>query len=99
MSRPRSALFLAAASVVAVSACRGDEMLPDAPPPPDGRTLEKTSIYDLQSSLVAVDAPVNLLGVVVVALDRFGQRKGPIFVAEPGGGPYSGVYVFFTGLE
>jgi hypothetical protein len=41
-----------------------------------------------------VGSPVELHGVVVTAVDRFGGRQGGFYVEEPGGGPYSGVFVF-----
>ena len=41
-----------------------------------------------------IGSPVELHGVVVTAIDRYGSRQGNFYVQEPEGGPYSGVLVF-----
>ncbi len=87
-------LALAAAS----SACRSSSSSnPDAPPANgDGSNPDDVSIFDIQdpSNKVAVGASVTVRGVVVTAIDNFGDRKGGFWVAEPAGGAFSGVMVF-----
>jgi len=74
-------------------ACRGgssdddDDDIPDAPP--GGFTIQ-----EVQSDDMAPGTAVELHGVVVVAIDKFGMRKDDIYVMEPDGGEYSGVHVF-----
>ncbi len=58
-----------------------------------------TSIYDLQDDALADGAAVTLRGVVVVAVDTYGARTGGLYVMEPEGGPYSGVFVFVRGTD
>jgi hypothetical protein len=74
-------------------ACRSDEggVTPggaDAPP-----AVGSTKVSDVQGTGVALDAAVTLKGVVVTAIDKFGTRTGNVFVADPAGGPFSGVLV------
>lgn len=85
------------AALAAAAACRdttgGDDGVnPDGGDGPDGGG--GTTIYDLQMGNVAVGTSVELEGVVVTAVDLYGGRVGGIYVQEPGGGPYSGVFVF-----
>jgi hypothetical protein len=42
---------------------------------------------------------IELRGKVVTAIDTFGDRKGNFYIAEPGGGAFSGVLVFGAPLE
>jgi hypothetical protein len=65
----------------------------------DGGVSGEMSIQQLQSDAVAVGAPVTLRGVVVVAVDTYGGRRGSVYVMEPEGGPHSGVLVFLRGTQ
>jgi hypothetical protein len=51
-------------------------------------------IQDVQSDSMPVNTPVDLHGVIITAVDKFGTRTGSLWVEEPGGGPFSGVQVF-----
>lgn len=65
----------------------------------DDNTGGDVSIVELQdpAGTVGINDPVTLRGVVVLAKDNYGGKKGNIFVGEPGGGAYSGVLVY--GIE
>src|SRR5687768_8482598 len=80
--------------------CRGETSNPGDP---DGGGTgtdggdDGITIYDIQTpggSHSAVGTPVELEGVIVTAVDRFGARTGAIYVQEPAGGEYSGVMIF-----
>jgi predicted extracellular nuclease len=104
-----AARLLLGASLLALpafsAACRdsddGDDGgggTPDATPSgtPDGGpdNPDDTTVYEIQGDL-AEDLPVNVRGVVVVAIDTHGSRTGTFYVAEPTGPrEYSGVAVF-----
>jgi hypothetical protein len=74
-------------------------MTPDARPgdtTPDGlppTNAEDTPIFEIQGNL-AEDIEFAVRGVVVVAIDNYGMRKGNFWIQEPEGGPRSGVMVF-----
>lgn len=59
----------------------------------------QTKVSDVQNDAMAVGTPVTLKGVVVTAIDKFGEKKGNFYVADPAGGPFSGVLVFGAPLE
>lgn len=92
---------LAAALAVALMGCRGgssNEIDAGNNPNDDGGPDDGITIYDIQTpggeySLPGTVVPL-LDGVVIVAIDRFGNRTGTIYVMEPEGGAYSGVLVF-----
>jgi hypothetical protein len=102
-----AARLLLGASLLALPAlsvaCRdsdGNDGTPDATPGsnPDGGpdNPDDTTIYEVQGDL-AEDLPVNVRGVVVVAIDNYGNEKYSFFVAEPTGArEYSGVQVYNT---
>lgn len=73
---------------------------PDAPPdafvPPDAP--RQVAIQDVQGSAVPVGAAVELHGVIVTAIDTFGEVTGRIWVEEASGGPFSGIPVFGASL-
>ncbi|MDQ3336958.1 MAG: hypothetical protein M4D80_17490 [Myxococcota bacterium] len=79
----------------ALIACRGggDDPKPDAPP---GGSVK---IADIQNDAMPVGTAVELRGVVVTALDNFGERRGDFFVQDPAGGPFSGIKVFAPPLD
>jgi hypothetical protein len=95
MRKPSSLLL---APVLLLAACRGgggDD--PDAPPASDGPpNPNDASIYDIQNpdNRVPPGTTVNVRGVVVTAVDRYGMRTGNFWVQEPAGGAFSGVLVF-----
>lgn len=59
----------------------------------------EVTIQQIQSDDMPVGTPVTVRGVVVTAIDSYGSRIGGIYVEEPDGGPFSGVYVFLKGTE
>ncbi len=63
----------------------------------DGGSADDTAIQDIQSDDMPVGTPVTVRGAVVVAVDAYGGRSGGVYVMEPEGGPYSGVFVFVSG--
>lgn len=78
-------------------ACRdtshGDDVID-----PDSAPGEMT-IQQVQSDTLAPGSPVELKGVVVTAIDAYGQKTGDFWVQEPEGGPYSGVHVYGAPLD
>jgi predicted extracellular nuclease len=82
--------------VCGLFACRGgddDGETPDARR--DGTDLGGMTIQEIQTPPgPGIGSPVELHGVVVTAVDRYGGRQGNFYVQEPTGGPYSGVLVF-----
>lgn len=65
----------------------------------DGGGDGDDTIFDVQSDAMPVGTAVTVRGVVVTAIDNFGSRKGGIYVQEPEGGPFSGVFVYLSGTE
>ena len=89
-----------AIAVLAVAGCRSGEG--DGPGGDSGNGGAAdggsgVSIYDVQSESMPVGTSVVLRGVVVSAVDSFGGRVGGIYVQEPEGGEFSGVFVFLGG--
>ena len=78
-------LFVLMLALAAV-ACRGGG---DGDGDGDGDTIQ-----EVQAETMPVDTIVNVFGVVVTAVDDFGGRTGGIYVQEPEGGEFSGVFVF-----
>jgi hypothetical protein len=78
----------------ATIACRGSNNGDD-----DGTTIDapgggENTIQEIQNDAMPAGTPVTLRGVVVVEVDNYGPRKGNFYVAEPEGGPFSGVLVY-----
>jgi hypothetical protein len=65
----------------------------------DGGTAGDYTIQQVQDGSMPIGTAVTLRGVVVVAIDNFGDRHGNMIVMEPGGGPFSGVVVFLPGSQ
>lgn len=91
--------FALCASLAATAACRGggddgddDGNNPDA-------AGGETTIQEVQNDAMPPGTPVTLRGVVVMAVDNYGPRKGNFYVAEPGGGERSGVLVYGAPLD
>jgi hypothetical protein len=83
--------------LVLVAACRGSDNkgTPDGPVGPGIDTGPAAiHIQDVQSDTMAPGAAVDLHGVIVVAVDKFGTKSGDMWIEEPGGGERSGVHVF-----
>jgi len=80
-------------------ACRdgggGDDTPPGVDAPPGG----SVTIQEIQNDAMPVGTPVELDGVVILAIDTFGARTGDIWVGEPGGGEFSGIKVFGAPLD
>ncbi len=59
---------------------------------------QEVSIYQLQdedhADFIEEDAKVRLRGVVVTAVDNYGEYTGNIYVQEPDGGKFSGIALF-----
>src|SRR5690606_1871511 len=86
------ALVLALATT---AACRDTSSGGDDTPMPDGSTPgDDVTIQEIQNDAMSSGTPVTVRGVVVVAVDAFGDRTGDLFVGEPEGGAFSGVKVF-----
>jgi hypothetical protein len=89
-----------AALVMALSlfACRsgGDDDGDDGDTGDDGTAADDT-IFDIQSDAMPPGTAVTLRDVVVVAVDAYGGRSGGVYVMEPEGGAFSGVFVFVGG--
>ncbi len=106
--RNSCSLALVVFGLVGLAACRGGDDGGDDQPKPDGNTnpLDVT-IQEIQSDTMPACDPANppscvelkIKGVVVTAIDTFGDRKGDFWVQEPGGGPFSGVQVYGAPLD
>lgn len=93
---------LIALTFVLFAACRGSGG--DDTPATDGRPIDTpgqngVTIQEVQNDAMVPGTPVTLTGVVVTAIDTFGDRKGNFFVEEPGGGEFSGILVFQAPVE
>lgn len=81
-----------------IVACRSDNKAgPDAPGGTTGSDASDGKLHtiqDVQNDTNPVKTPVELHGVVVTAVDKFGTRNGEIWVEDPKRGPFSGVAVF-----
>jgi hypothetical protein len=65
----------------------------------DGGGDGDDTIFDIQSDSMPAGTAVTVKGVVVTAIDNYGSRKGGIYVQEPEGGAFSGVFVYLSGTE
>ena len=65
----------------------------------DGGSDGDDTIFDIQSDSMPAGTAVTVKGVVVTAIDTYGEKKGGIYVEEPDGGAFSGVYVYLSGTE
>src|SRR5688500_10864531 len=94
--------FLAVSLSVALLGCRGDDGGDDQPgndAGSDGTSGGDVTIQEIQNDAMASGTPVELRGVIVTAIDTYGDRTGEIFVSEPEGGPFSGVKVYGASLS
>lgn len=98
------------ASLVVATGCRGNDddtggddvdaapaidapNLIDAPLPPG--CDNDSNIQDVQDVSMPVDTGVALCGVVVTAIDTYGDSQNVMFVQEPDGGEFSGMMLYF----
>jgi hypothetical protein len=65
----------------------------------DGGGDDDATIFEVQSESMPVGTAVTVRGVVVTAIDNYGDRRGGIYVQEPEGGEFSGVFVYLSGTE
>jgi len=78
-----------------VAACRGSSNdTPDAPVNTIDSGPTQIHIQDVQSDRVKEGDPVELHGVIVTAVDKFGAKTGDLWLQDPAGGAFSGVHVF-----
>lgn len=70
----------------------------DAAPPLDQIEIDAPfvarTIPEVHASTTPDGTPVELEDVVVVAIDRYGQRVGEVWIQAEGGGPASGIRIF-----
>lgn len=100
--RITSFALLALGLGLSVAACRNPKDTPgdddggggDAQPADSPDVKPPTKIQDVQSDAMMKGTVVTLKGVVVTAIDKFGDRVGDFWIEDPAGGPYSGVHVF-----
>lgn len=82
-------------------ACRGgdDGGGDDQPPTDTPPVITDATIQEIQNDAMPSGTEVSIKGVVVTAIDTYGNRTGDFFVQEPGGGEFSGVKVFGAALD
>ena len=88
--------LLSTGLVFALFACRGGG---DDTPMPDGPVGGAVTIMEIQNDAMPVGTAVEVRGVVVTAIDSFGNRTGDLWVQDPAGGAFSGVKVFGAPLD
>src|SRR5687768_11030503 len=96
--RKYSSLVAAVLALLTFNACR-DSGGDDDPRPDSTVPGGDVTIQEVQNDSMVAGTKVTLKGVVVTAIDNFGDRKGDFWVQEPGGGEYSGVQVFGAPLD
>jgi len=91
--------LLAAMASNSISGCGATENGSDSDADSDGDSdtdtdsdADGTTIYDVQQGEVAEDETVTINGVVVTTPVH--MEEGGVFVEEPEGGPYSGIYLY-----
>lgn len=102
---------LSAAALTFGGACRGDDdgdgdsdnpgdsdsdsdVTPDGPP-----AGGLVNIKDIQNDAMPDGTAVEVEGVIVTAVDRFGARQSDFWVQDPAGGELSGIHVFGAPLD
>ncbi len=60
---------------------------------PDGPYVART-VQEVRASSTPVETFVELTGVVVTAVDKYGPRTGEFWVQDSGGGPSSGIHIY-----
>lgn len=90
-------ILIPATALALIAGCRdggGDDQPGDPDARIDGPNQTDVTIQEVQNDAMVPGTAVTLRGVVVTAIDTFGSRVGNFYVAEPGGGEFSGVLVF-----
>ncbi len=88
-----------AVMALATAGCRGSSSNDtDGGNHGDGGDGDNT-IQEVQSADMAIGTAVTLRGVVVTAIDNYGGRVGGVYVEEPEGGAYSGVFIYVSGSD
>jgi hypothetical protein len=59
-----------------------------------GSNAGAVKIKDVQNDAMAPGTQVELHGVIVTAIDKYGTKVGDFWVEDADGGPYSGIHVF-----
>lgn len=92
--------YLACALGLALVGCRDNGGGGDDDPNPDGPPGgTEVTVQEVQADAMPSGTQVTLKGVVVTAIDSYGNRTGDLWVQEPGGGEFSGVKVFGAPLD
>ena len=98
MKRLAHLSLLSTGLVLALFACRGggngDDTPGDDTPMPDAPPGGSVKVKDVQNDAMAKGTAVELRGVVVTAIDTYGDRTGDFFVQDAEGGAFSGIKVF-----
>lgn len=91
---------------LSLGACGRSDKKPDNPDgnpgDPDAQPIDapvNLRVQDVQNNAMPVGTGVKLKGVIVTAIDAYGTRTGDFFIADPAGGPFSGVKVFGAPLD
>ncbi len=103
----RTSTLVLALSCSLFAACRDDGGggggggggVDGAPTGDGGPIASDVTIQEIQADAMAAGTQVSVKGVVVTAIDSFGNRTGDLFVQEPGGGAFSGIKVFGAPLD
>ncbi len=99
MNRLTNLALLSTGLVFALFACRGGGGSGDDTPMPDGPIGGSVKVKDVQNDMMPKGTAVELHGVVVTAIDAFGDRTGDLWVEDADGGAFSGVKVFAAPLD
>ncbi len=59
-----------------------------------GSNAGAVKIKDVQNDAMAPGTQVELHGVIVTAIDKYGSKVGDFWVEDADGGPYSGIHIF-----
>jgi hypothetical protein len=87
--------IVATSLVCGAGGCRDNGSEKPEPDAPDAAPVDQDQkIQDVHNDSVADGSKIKLNGVVVTAIDAFGDRTGNFWVQEPEGGAFSGVLVF-----
>lgn len=96
----RTIVTLISVLTVLAAGCRDKDASNDVDAAPGGDGGgDDVKIQDIQDDNMPVGQAVTVRGVVVVHVDTFGSRTGGLFIQEPEGGEFSGVFVFLTGTQ
>lgn len=91
--------LLSTGLLFALFACRGGGDSGDDAPMPDAPPSGPVTIMQIQNEAMPVGTAVEVRGVVVTAIDTYGERTGDFFVQDPAGGAFSGIKVFAAPVD